>query len=140
MDVTAATDDQQTATAPHALVSPGAIGAVLVSQNHVTATVRLIDDDPAFSGPLSGCSLLPGGYLIEFTRQAVQEAFCSDRPATLAEVESCRFRRPVLPGETVSIDVSAHAHGNDIRCRAQVSVSGALVATMRLRCQCGAPS
>jgi len=80
----------------------------------VTAIKKVTADEPHFVGHFPGNPVLPGVLIIEAMAQAggvlshISNGNLDPRPLYfLARVEDARFRRPVVPGEQLRIQVYA---------------------------------
>jgi 3-hydroxyacyl-[acyl-carrier-protein] dehydratase len=106
----------------------------------VTAIKHVRADEPHFAGHFPGNPVLPGVLVIEAMAQAggvlshISNGDVEPKPLYfLARVEDARFRRPVVPGETLRIEVSADRIKRGMwwyRCEAyvdSVSVASALI-------------
>ena len=76
-----------------------AVGEKLVSAN-----------EPYFVGHFPGAPVFPGVVLCEALAQ-LAGVLAEDDSVRLVGVERARFRRPVLPGEVLRLEVQALAHG-----------------------------
>ena len=68
-------------------------------------------NEPQFQGHFPGVPIMPGVLLIEAMAQTGAALLLSKpeyqgKIAYLAGVENCRFRRPVVPGDVMRIEVS----------------------------------
>ena len=79
-------------------------------------------DDPTFAGHFPGRPILPGAYQIEMLRAAAEWAL--DCSLAVREVPKAKFLRPILPDETVSMDLNLSKEGDTIRAQARFSVLG----------------
>jgi UDP-N-acetylglucosamine acyltransferase len=79
-------------------LEPGvrAVGTKLVSANEVY-----------FAGHFPGTPILPGVLLCETLAQLGAVAAGAEEPLRLLAVEKARFRRPVLPGDALRLEVTA---------------------------------
>lgn len=98
----------------------------------VVLTVDVAADDPVFAGHYPGFPVLPGVYLIGYADQAVRASVGSALPP-LSSVDSCRFHRPVYPGDRVTVTAELrHAADGTLACRAQAATAQGTVASLRL--------
>lgn len=70
----------------------------------VTATFRVDADEPVLAGHFPGFPIFPGVCLVECAHQTALLALPPG--ATLAAIESVRFRSPVLPGDEVTVHLT----------------------------------
>ena len=93
-----------------------AVGEKLVSAN-----------EPYFVGHFPGAPVFPGVVLCEALAQ-LAGVLAEDDSVRLVGVERARFRRPVLPGEVLHLEVEALADGPPWRLRGVATLGTALVA------------
>lgn len=74
-----------------------------------------------FAGHYPGAPILPGSFLIEALLQAVTAAWSAD--LRLAEIVSCRFQSPLLPGDLLTARFSLRDEGAG-RLLVEVAASG----------------
>ncbi len=100
-------------------VEPGvrAVGTKLVSAN-----------EPYFAGHFPGTPILPGVLLCEALVQLGSEIAGDEGPLRLLAVEKARFRRPVVPGDTLHLEVTCTAPGPPWRLRGVATAGEVLVA------------
>ena len=79
-------------------------------------------DDPTFAGHFPGRPLLPGVFQLEMARMAAEWAL--NGPLAVREVCRAKFRRPILPDETVRLELKWSEAGGVIQARAAYSVGG----------------
>jgi 3-hydroxyacyl-[acyl-carrier-protein] dehydratase len=106
-----------------------AVRVTEVGEDMLAGTAYIDPGDPVFDGHYPGFPILPGLYLVEYVHSLVRAARPVTRPTAL---ELVKFRRPVYPGDTVTIKAGLVEASESIRCRAQVLVDGAEVAEVRL--------
>ena len=93
-----------------------AVGEKLVSAN-----------EPYFVGHFPGAPVFPGVVLCEALVQ-LAAVMADDDGVRLVGVERARFRRPVLPGELLHLEVQALGDGPPWRLRGVATLGAALVA------------
>ncbi len=100
-------------------LEPGvrAVGAKLVSAN-----------EPYFAGHFPGVPVVPGVLLCEALAQLGATVGAGDGPLALAGVQRARFRRPVVPGDALRLEVTALAGAPAWRFRGAIALGDALVA------------
>ncbi len=100
-------------------VEPGvrALGSKLVSAN-----------EPYFVGHFPGAPVLPGVLLCEALVQLGSRLAGEDEELHLLGVEKARFRRPVVPGDRLRLEVTCVAAGQPWRLRGVATTGDALVA------------
>lgn len=96
----------------------------------VTAVKSVAADEPHFQGHFPGNPVMPGVLIIEAMAQAggilshISNGDLEPKPLYfLARVEDARFRRPVVPGERIVIQVDADKVKRGMwwyRCEARV--------------------
>lgn len=78
--------------------------------------------DPTFAGHFPTRPLLPGVYQLEMTRVAAEAVLkCS---LTVREITKAKFLRPIVPGETVRVELKLTEKPGTIQARAGFSVKG----------------
>ncbi|MFB6889890.1 hypothetical protein ACFCX4_11310 [Kitasatospora sp. NPDC056327] len=106
--------------APHRLVR---------EDGRTVAHARAEPGHPVLPGHYPGFAVLPAVCLVDCAHRAVAADLHPDGPVPeLAAVERCRLRRPVLPGDDLTLTL-AHRHGPDGEVRTDVTVT-----TARGRC------
>jgi 3-hydroxyacyl-[acyl-carrier-protein] dehydratase len=106
-----------------------------------TATANWPLDNAVIQGHFPGYPLVPGVMLIESMTQlagagllsadAYVRALPSDRIGVLASVRRCSFKRPVLPEQDVTFEITCRQIGADaVQVSAQALVDGLEVAQL----------
>jgi 3-hydroxyacyl-[acyl-carrier-protein] dehydratase len=104
-----------------------------------TATAHWPLDNAVIQGHFPGLPLVPGVMLIEAATQLAGagllsadpyvQSLPSDRIGVLASVRRCSFKRPVLPQQDVTFEITCRQIGADaVQVTAQALIDGAEVA------------
>lgn len=102
----------------------------LVPGKHVVAIKSVTANEPQFTGHFPGRPIMPGVLMVEALAQAGAVAVLSlpayrGKLALFAGIDACRFRRTVLPGDTLRLEVTLEKlRGVFGRGRAVASVDG----------------
>ena len=79
-------------------------------------------DDPVFAGHFPGRPILPGVFQLELARVAAELVLqCA---LDVREIRKAKFQRPILPGETVRVELKLSEQAGAIHARAGFSVGG----------------
>jgi 3-hydroxyacyl-[acyl-carrier-protein] dehydratase len=78
---------------------------------HVVAIKNLTNNEPQFTGHFPGRPIMPGVLMVEALAQAGAVAVLSlpeyrGKLALFAGIDECRFKRTVLPGDTLRLEVT----------------------------------
>jgi 3-hydroxyacyl-[acyl-carrier-protein] dehydratase len=78
---------------------------------HVVAIKNLTNNEPQFTGHFPGRPIMPGVLMVEALAQAGAVAVLSlpayrGKLALFAGIDDCRFRRTVVPGDTLRLEVT----------------------------------
>lgn len=114
------------------------------SHNHYTGWVRWADDLPILEGHFPGMRLVPGVLMIEATAQVAGVGLLKGDPLArdmgrrgyvglLGGVRKCSFKRPVLPGEQVTIEThTRQMAATAAAVQARLTVDGAEAASIEI--------
>lgn len=125
-----------TALAPPAMAVPlSAVDDLRVDEHGaLTAEKTITTANPYLSGHYPGRPIYPGVFVLESVVQAARRLL-GNPELVLAEVESVRLRAPLLPGDTLRLDLSFTEVLDGYRVRARGTRSdGAAAASLTLRC------
>jgi beta-hydroxyacyl-ACP dehydratase FabZ len=105
----------------------------LTPGKRVIALKNVTVGDPHLQGHFPGNPLMPGVLLVEAMAQAAGLLLPDGSSAVLAQIRDARFRRPVVPGDQVLIEVEPLGGlGGLQRFSAKVSVDSSTVAEAEL--------
>lgn len=107
----------------------------LVPKERIVGLKQVTIGEPFFQGHFPGAPVMPGVLVIEAMAQvgailALREMEDRDSKLVLfTGIETARFRQPVVPGDTLMLEVTALRIGSRIqRMRGEAKVAGKLVA------------
>jgi 3-hydroxymyristoyl/3-hydroxydecanoyl-(acyl carrier protein) dehydratase len=83
---------------------------------------RFGSDDSVFTGHFPNRPLLPGVFQLEMARAAAESVL--DCPLAVREISKAKFQRPILPDETVRLELKLSEASGAIQARASFSVKG----------------
>src|SRR5471030_1382258 len=78
--------------------------------------------DPLFAGHFPNHPLLPGVFQLEIARVAAESIL--NCPLAVREISKAKFQRPILPDETVRLELKLSEASGTIQARASFSVKG----------------
>jgi 3-hydroxyacyl-[acyl-carrier-protein] dehydratase len=112
-------------------------GERLLAQKNVSI------NEPFFTGHFPNYSVMPGVLIIEALAQAagilsfktIQSQAQEGQIYFFAGIDNCRFKRPVVPGDVLMLDVSIERHARGIwKYKTKALVDGQLAAEADLMC------
>lgn len=83
---------------------------------------RFASDEAVFKGHFPQKPILPGVFQIEMARMAAEWAM--GKRLAIARVEKSKFSRPIMPDETIRLEIRCESAGETIRAKAKLSVGG----------------
>src|SRR5438128_10149096 len=111
----------------------------LVPRERIVGIKQVSINEPFFQGHFPGAPVMPGVLVIEALAQcgailALREIEDRDRKLVLfTGIKEARFRRPVVPGDTLVLEVTALRVGSRIqRMHGEAKVDGQLCADAEL--------
>jgi 3-hydroxyacyl-[acyl-carrier-protein] dehydratase len=99
---------------------------------------NVTNNEPVFTGHFPGNPVLPGVYMIEALAQlggcvVLEPGEFSRKTPYLAGIDRAKFRRPVLPGDRLTMEVSLLRHKRNIGwVSAEANVDGQFVCSAEL--------
>ena len=107
----------------------------LVPRERIVGIKQVSINEPFFQGHFPGAAVMPGVLVVEALAQvgavlALREIQDRDSKLVLfTGIREARFRRPVVPGDTLILEVTALRIGSKVqRMRGEAKVEGQLVA------------
>lgn len=88
-------------------------------------------DDPTFAGHFPTRPLVPGIFLIEMARFSAETVLAGS--FTVREVTKAKFLRPIIPAETVRVELKLAPPADTIQAHARLSVGGRPAGEVRLQ-------
>ncbi len=83
---------------------------------------RFPASDAVFAGHFPGHPLLPGIFQIEMARGVAESAL--QTPLRVRTVMKAKFLRPIIPGETVRVELKCNEKADTLLLRARLTVIG----------------
>jgi beta-hydroxyacyl-ACP dehydratase FabZ len=107
----------------------------LVPKERIVGIKQVSINEPYFQGHFPGAAVMPGVLVVEALAQvgavlALREIQDRDSKLVLfTGIREARFRKPVVPGDTLTLEVTALRIGSRVqRMRGEAKVEGQLVA------------
>ncbi len=107
----------------------------LVPRTRIVGIKQVSIGEPFFQGHFPGAPVMPGVLVVEALAQvgailALREMENRDEKLVLfSGIQEARFRKPVVPGDTLTLEVTALRIGSRVqRMRGEAKVDGVLVA------------
>lgn len=88
-------------------------------------------EDPTFVGHFPTRPLVPGVFLIEMTRVATEKVLAGS--FTVREITKAKFLRPIIPAETVRVELKLIPHADTMHAHARMAVGGRPAGEVRLQ-------
>lgn len=107
-----------------------------VKDKSLTGVKCVTINEPFFAGHFPGNPVMPGVLIVEAMAQTggllMSKSWDTDPEGKIIlfmSVDNCRFRRPVVPGDLLKLEVEvARARGDVVKFHGRAMVSGALAA------------
>jgi len=103
---------------------------VRLEDGSAEVSFRFPADDPTFAGHFPGRPLLPGVFELEMARAAAEWVLAC--PLEVREISRAKWTRPILPAETVRLELRWKEEGALIRAHARLSVEGQVAGDVRM--------
>jgi beta-hydroxyacyl-ACP dehydratase FabZ len=112
-----------------------------IDQDRIVGIKNVTVNEPFFAGHFPGFPVMPGVLIVEAMAQVAGVLVLKDIPdiskkvVFLAAIESAKFRRPVLPGDQLRIEMKiGKRKANVAKVYGQATVNGILVAETEVLC------
>ena len=112
-----------------------------IEQDRIVGIKNVTVNEPFFAGHFPGFPVMPGVLIVEAMAQVAGVLVLRDIPdiskkvVFLAAIESAKFRRPVLPGDQLRIEMRiGKRKANVAKVYGQATVNGILVAETEVLC------
>lgn len=110
-----------------------------VGEDHIVATKLVSANEPFFPGHFPDFPIMPGVLIVEAMAQAaglwamLRDPSIRDLGAALASVDRARFRRPVVPGDLLELNVRLlRSRKRMFKAEGTASVDGEVAASAEL--------
>ena len=97
-------------------------GPQLQSDGVMVFEFRFPATDPTFAGHFPTRPILPGMFQLEIARFAAE--LTRNEPLWVREIPKAKFLRPIIPDETVRVELKLAEKADMIQVRASFSVTG----------------
>ena len=115
-------------------------------KRRIVAYKNVTINEPFFAGHFPGMPIMPGVLIVEAIAQAggalllTESRDRSNKVIMFTTIERAKFRRPVVPGDQLRIEVELKAWRENeqmiaVRMEGRAKVEGVLVAEASVRCQ-----
>ena len=114
----------------------------LTRKQRIVAIKNVTVNEPFFAGHFPGYPIMPGVLMVEAIAQAGGALLLTEVPdrdgklMVFTGIEKARFRRPVVPGDQLRIEVTVTAwRSTAVRMQGEVFVEGKLAAEAVVTCR-----
>jgi 3-hydroxyacyl-[acyl-carrier-protein] dehydratase len=97
-------------------------GPVVLASGEHGFEFNFAASDPVFAGHFPQRPLLPGVFQLEIARMAAE--WVQNRPFNIREISRAKFQRPVIPGETLKLNLKMTESNGTFSARASFICGG----------------
>ncbi|MBL0911225.1 MAG: hypothetical protein IBJ09_02545 [Bacteroidia bacterium] len=101
------------------------------TNDQITATFTLREDDPVFSGHFPGQPVLPGVLQMRLVADVISR--CLHKKAVLKEAAAIKFLAPVVPGIYHSFSVQVHYTLDGAMLKADAQIRSGTVTFLKMK-------
>ena len=113
-----------------------------LEEERIVGIKNVTINEPFFQGHFPGFAVMPGGLIVEAMAQVAGVLVLNSIPdrenkvVLLASIEQAKFRRPVLPGDQLRIEMNMGRRKATVaKMHGTATVNGAVVAEAEMLCK-----
>ncbi len=114
-----------------------------IEEDRIVGIKNVTINEPFFAGHFPDFPVMPGVLIVEAMAQvagvlALSKTENRDRAVLLAMIENARFRKPVVPGDRLRIEMKVDKLKSSVaKMSGKATVDGAVVAEVTVMCKMG---
>jgi len=114
-----------------------------IEEDRIVGIKNVTINEPFFAGHFPDFPVMPGVLIVEAMAQvagvlALSKTENRDRAVLLAMIENARFRKPVVPGDQLRIEMKVDKLKTSVaKMSGKATVDGAVVAEVTVMCKMG---